>query len=107
LFFLIDTDTPAIYSLALPDALPILLYRHNFGDGPRGLSLGLSVGYSRLSFVIDKAAAPEGVIVDVPNVVYSYLDPGASVRIPVRSEEHTSELQSREKLVCRHMLEKK
>ncbi|HLU68611.1 MAG TPA: hypothetical protein VKZ63_20160 [Kofleriaceae bacterium] len=60
-----------------------LLYRHNFGDGPRGLSLGLSVGYSRLSFVIDKAAAPEGVIVDVPNVVYSYLDPGASVRIPV------------------------
>src|SRR5207342_3971826 len=27
--------------------------------------------------------------------------------IPVRSEEHTSELQSREKLVCRLLLEKK
>src|SRR5690606_39421579 len=32
--------------------------------------------------------------------VYSTLD-------PIRSEEHTSELQSREKLVCRRLLEKK
>src|SRR5690606_29011224 len=30
-----------------------------------------------------------------------------SVEDPVRSEEHTSELQSREKLVCRLLLEKK
>src|SRR5436309_4987495 len=30
-----------------------------------------------------------------------------SVRILPRSEEHTSELQSREKLVCRRLLEKK
>src|SRR5690606_41717500 len=30
-----------------------------------------------------------------------------SVRIPARSEEHTSELQSRENLVCRLLLEKK
>src|SRR5690606_39580231 len=29
------------------------------------------------------------------------------VRLPLRSEEHTSELQSREKLVCRLLLEKK
>src|SRR5690606_41797218 len=28
-------------------------------------------------------------------------------RSPIRSEEHTSELQSRENLVCRHLLEKK
>src|SRR5690606_40657490 len=30
-----------------------------------------------------------------------------TVRAATRSEEHTSELQSREKLVCRHLLEKK
>src|SRR5437660_6121382 len=32
---------------------------------------------------------------------------GAHVRCPVRSEEHTSELQSRGHLVCRLLLEKK
>src|SRR5690606_41612021 len=32
---------------------------------------------------------------------------GARVRIAARSEEHTSELQSRENLVCRLLLEKK
>src|SRR5436309_13800298 len=33
--------------------------------------------------------------------------PGASGGTPDRSEEHTSELQSRENLVCRLLLEKK
>ena len=60
-----------------------LLYRHNFGDGPRGVSLTASVGYTKLSFVIDKEAAPAGVIVDVPNVSYAYADPGLGVRIPI------------------------
>src|SRR5690606_40975221 len=32
---------------------------------------------------------------------------GANYQVPVRSEEHTSELQSRENLVCRLLLEKK
>src|SRR5690606_42039488 len=32
---------------------------------------------------------------------------GRGRHLPVRSEEHTSELQSREKLVCRLLLEKK
>src|SRR3712207_7907536 len=32
---------------------------------------------------------------------------GSVVRIPFRSEEHTSELQSRQYLVCRLLLEKK
>src|SRR5690606_42033858 len=35
------------------------------------------------------------------------LDPGAPGREADRSEEHTSELQSRENLVCRLLLEKK
>src|SRR5690606_39765929 len=33
--------------------------------------------------------------------------PGAGISVRVRSEEHTSELQSRENLVCRLLLEKK
>src|SRR5690606_41698769 len=34
-------------------------------------------------------------------------EPGLLVDLPSRSEEHTSELQSRENLVCRLLLEKK
>src|SRR5690606_40045589 len=34
-------------------------------------------------------------------------DMGETYGVPVRSEEHTSELQSRENLVCRLLLEKK
>src|SRR3712207_7253094 len=34
-------------------------------------------------------------------------DPGGGARVPTRSEEHTSELQSRQYLVCRLLLEKK
>src|SRR5690606_39965235 len=42
------------------------------------------------------------------DVVYSYTaDSDGSVSVNLRSEEHTSELQSRENLVCRLLLEKK
>src|SRR5690606_12595943 len=39
--------------------------------------------------------------------VYGVVVPGAEGRAGMRSEEHTSELQSRENLVCRLLLEKK
>lgn len=60
-----------------------LRYRHNFGSGPRGVSLMASVGYNRLTFSIDKSGAPDNVIVDVPNTAYSYVDPGLGVRVPI------------------------
>src|SRR5690606_41205073 len=63
------------------------------------------------SAVIGRAAAEEISMV-------SLMPPGVTVRVrsmrtvgsmesPSRSEEHTSELQSRENLVCRLLLEKK
>src|SRR5438445_3696889 len=47
-----------------------------------------------------------------PYIGVAYLEEGLrlrqhGVRLPVRSEEHTSELQSRQYLVCRLLLEKK
>src|SRR3712207_7419473 len=46
----------------------------------------------------------------IPGVAYSFPD-GPTVSVPAgdtaRSEEHTSELQSRQYLVCRLLLEKK
>src|SRR5690606_41445489 len=38
---------------------------------------------------------------------FQHTQPAVAACTPVRSEEHTSELQSRENLVCRLLLEKK
>src|SRR5207249_5218803 len=46
------------------------------------------------------------VFEDAPRIIGNILDPGSIVRVG-RSEEHTSELQSRFDLVCRLLLEKK
>lgn len=60
-----------------------LRYRHNFGSGPKGVSLWGAVGYNRMTFSIDRSGAPDNVIVDVPNTAYSYVDPTLGVRVPV------------------------
>src|SRR2546430_13092400 len=79
-FFFNDTATTEIYTLSLHDALPILQL----------------VGAGRA------ALDPDHVGAELP--VRRLLD--AEVAI-LRSEEHTSELQSQSNLVCRLLLEKK
>src|SRR2546425_11810345 len=76
-FFFNDTATTEIYTLSLHDALPISQAR-------RRLSVGTRLG---------GFAEPE--LREGPEYV------------GVRSEEHTSELQSLAYLVCRLLLEKK
>src|SRR3712207_7463492 len=90
-FFFNDTATTEIYTLSLHDALPICRPwpasgsrrtprpRPRRGRCPRGWRI----------------ASPEGG------------RPGRADRGRPRSEEHTSELQSRQYLVCRLLLEKK
>lgn len=56
-------------------------YRINFGSKVTSPSLALSAGYNRQEFVIDKEAASPEVIVDIPNVTYTYVDPGLSFRM--------------------------
>src|SRR3712207_8026443 len=83
-FFFNDTATTEIYTLSLHDALPIS---------------GLSVRMPRLC----SRTAGGGL-----SAVYlPFLPPPFSPSAPLRSEEHTSELQSRQYLVCRLLLEKK
>src|SRR5690606_41223464 len=85
IIFLADTATTEIYTLSLHDALPIfrrLLEKNSSACGPRGM------GGAPACLV-----SPEGLS-----------EPAVS---DSRSEEHTSELQSRENLVCRLLLEKK
>src|SRR5260370_3582192 len=78
-FFFNDTATTEIYTLSLHDALPIFSL-------PPVIRIGASV----------------------PQIVEGRLFGGTiSIWRPVRSEEHTSELQSHLNLVCRLLLEKK
>src|SRR2546422_3240825 len=86
IFFFNDTATTEIYTLSLHDALPIYLQAQ-----PRALSSRCRLGAWGLW-----DQHPREVLVSPV---------GASTRC--RSEEHTSELQSRLHLVCRLLLEKK
>src|SRR2546425_7916773 len=86
-FFFNDTATTEIYTLSLHDALPICRRR---AAGPRQR---------------DAAGAPHGVGRSRAGAGRALH--GGRRRGAVRSEEHTSELQSLAYLVCRLLLEKK
>src|SRR2546430_15354851 len=79
-FFFNDTATTEIYTLSLHDALPI------------SIAIGQSPSFFFVSVCFCSVMAP-------------------TTRTPawraIRSEEHTSELQSQSNLVCRLLLEKK
>src|SRR5947209_15798706 len=77
-FFFTDTPTTEIYSLSLHDALPILIQIDR--EGQLLVVLGHHIAHQTLAI---------------------------QHQFAVRSEEHTSELQSRQYLVCRLLLEKK
>src|SRR2546428_5118445 len=79
-FFFNDTATTEIYTLSLHDALPIL-----YGGGVRD----------------------HAVEVEQDGIVFVAGDGTLALDKYDRSEEHTSELQSRSDLVCRLLLEKK
>src|SRR5207249_8609255 len=83
LFFFNDTAPTEIYTLSLHDALPISMF----------LGVPLRVGtrtIGALAFRARRAFTPRDAEI-----------------AEARSEEHTSELQSRFDLVCRLLLEKK
>src|SRR3712207_9254051 len=85
-FFFNDTATTEIYTLSLHDALPIC--RSDSELPPRRLAPLIPAAHS--------PAANSPGIVDICVSASTF-----------RSEEHTSELQSRQYLVCRLLLEKK
>src|SRR5690606_40903236 len=71
---------------------------------------GVFAGLAGALFVFSKgSAAPEVISISksVDALVMVLLGGVQTLIGPVRSEEHTSELQSRENLVCRLLLEKK
>src|SRR5204862_8284335 len=90
LFFFIHPPPPELYTLSLHDALPIFLLRRLAAD------LRVRAGAEPLR-QLGAELEPHGRGRGVERL-------HVGVR---RSEEHTSELQSRRDLVCRLLLEKK
>src|SRR3712207_8592887 len=97
-FFFNDTATTEIYTLSLHDALPILLgvvhqmLVHLVGHDHEVVAPGdSSYSFEHLGGKYGSCRVARAVEHDHPG----------------RSEEHTSELQSRQYLVCRLLLEKK
>src|SRR2546422_6888895 len=94
-FFFNDTATTEIYTLSLHDALPIcVLPAVQARDEPGALHHAQQQGDDVDAHQRHQPAvgSEQGRVVHRP---------------PARSEEHTSELQSRLHLVCRLLLEKK
>jgi hypothetical protein len=59
-----------------------VVYRWNFGSAT-GPTLKLGVRYNRLSFSIDETQAEDPAAIEIPDVEYSYLDPGIGFRLPL------------------------
>src|SRR3712207_8693874 len=101
-FFFNDTATTEIYTLSLHDALPIYIVIHAILFHPQTLVL-LSRFFWNIvrAFLLNVEYLPLFLNTlpkyDVSRVLWHFC----------RSEEHTSELQSRQYLVCRLLLEKK
>src|SRR5207253_4451048 len=83
-FFFNDTATTEIYTLSLHDALPISVVTGSASGLGRGIAERFAQEKMTVVIADNRVAAAEA-----------------------RSEEHTSELQSRGHLVCRLLLEKK
>src|SRR3712207_8222093 len=101
MFFFNDTPTTEIYTLSLHDALPIW-------DGliPRRVAERRAVAEVLRDRELGEAAEEEHLR-DVDVLGRRVLPQVGDRLVRRRSEEHTSELQSRQYLVCRLLLEKK
>src|SRR5690606_41549565 len=90
LFFSHAPAPPARYTLSLHDALPICIF-------------GPMLKYAGYDMIILEGKSAKPVYLWICDDVVEIRDAADLWR----SEEHTSELQSRENLVCRLLLEKK
>src|SRR5690606_41266135 len=97
--FVTDATNTYIATLSLHDALPILLREKGLPTDDFD-----SFVFLKGNKVYLKSTGALHVLKDLGGawrVLYAF------IIIPRRSEEHTSELQSRENIVCRLLLEKK
>src|SRR3712207_8334485 len=102
MFFFNDTATTEIYTLSLHDALPIWrlcvpLLAVELDDERLGWEPAVGRRHELAVQVVDRPLT----------LGCAYAAGSVHLQAEGRSEEHTSELQSRQYLVCRLLLEKK
>src|SRR5204863_1202191 len=97
------TLLPKFYTLSLRDALPISSLDITASSGESGSTSARSSARTWPLSITTQASA--GSVMPVRKFATSSM--GFCVADRNRSEEHTSELQSRRELVCRLLLEKK
>src|SRR3712207_7874997 len=95
IIFFNDTATTEIYTLSLHDALPILLCAADVG------------GASQKTYDLEVWLPGQNSYREISSCSNFGEYQARRAQIRYRSEEHTSELQSRQYLVCRLLLEKK
>src|SRR5699024_12406041 len=97
-----DSSTTVFYTLSLHDALPIFRYNIDVMK-VNGLYVGGSTGEG---FLMDEGSRKDlfRIVKEEAGNAVTLIGQIGSLN---RSEEHTSELQSRFDLVCRLLLEKK
>src|SRR5690606_40651061 len=101
--YLTDPPTPSIYTLSLHDALPISVSRVTTNK-----YIGTPRGVFELKYFFSTALTAEDGTAHSSESVKARIKTLIENESPKkRSEEHTSELQSRENLVCRLLREKK
>src|SRR3712207_7093314 len=98
-FFFNDTATTEIYTLSLHDALPICAPRSGSGRDRAASRPAAALGEA--TWIRHPPPHHPGAA-GLPRLGAGHVPPPRG-----RSEEHTSELQSRQYLVCRLLLEKK
>src|SRR5207302_10084897 len=98
---------PALYTLSLHDALPIFLQLAGVPAGGAGgraagvrVHLVAAAGAARTTDGVGSEAAGARSVAGQHDAAPPGTGPGEVAGRPARSEEHTSELQSRENLVC-------
>src|SRR2546429_6026257 len=105
IFFFNDTATTEIYTLSLHDALPISFLREPQDYALVGSDLAERLLEQNVVYV--EATLSVGVMLLRKQQAEANFAALLHSTEPFRSEEHTSELQSRLHLVCRLLLEKK
>src|SRR5207253_10807798 len=102
-----DTSTTPIYTLSLHDALPISLQNRTLTVDISHIEKALPDCISETAQTIREKHHKATISPRAGNIYKEVLLAAALTQVDeLRSEEHTSELQSRGHLVCRLLLEK-
>src|SRR5690606_41640510 len=104
LFFFAATATTEIYTLSLHDALPIFNESISFLRKEARFEHESQEALEQSDYAVEMDHELE--LEEIQKLI-DELPEGYKMVFILRSEEHTSELQSRENLVCRLLLEKK